>query len=258
MKYFVVDAFAEHVFGGNPAGVCVLEKAIAPELMQSIAKENNLSETAFVYPEEDHYCLRWFTPADEIDLCGHATLGTAYVISNFVEKDAKIMHFHTKSGVLTVERKGDLFEMDFPSRMPEKIDAVENVADVIGIKPVETHLSRDLIVVLESEKDVKNVQPDFAKMEQLDMGLCVVVTAKGEKEDFVSRCFAPKLGVNEDPVTGSTHSTLIPFWAERLQKQNMVARQLSQRGGVLYCENAGERVKVSGKAVLYMVGELEV
>ena len=258
MKYFVVDAFAEKVFGGNPPGVCVLEKPLDAELMQTIAKENNLSETAFVYPEKDYYCLRWFTPADEIDLCGHATLGTAYVISNFVEKDTKIMKFHTKSGVLTVEKKGDLFEMDFPSRMPEKIDTIEKVAEVIGIRPMETHLSRDLVVVLQNEEQVKNIQPDFVKMKQLGIGLGVIVTAKGEREDFVSRYFAPELGVNEDPVTGSSHSTLIPFWSERLKKQKMVARQLSQRGGILYCENAGQRVKVSGSAVLYMIGELQI
>lgn len=148
--------------------------------------------------------------------------------------------------------------MDFPSRMPEKIDTIEKVAEVIGIRPMETHLSRDLVVVLQNEEQVKNIQPDFVKMKQLGIGLGVIVTAKGEREDFVSRYFAPELGVNEDPVTGSSHSTLIPFWSERLKKQKMVARQLSQRGGILYCENAGQRVKVSGSAVLYMIGELQI
>ena len=148
--------------------------------------------------------------------------------------------------------------MDFPSRMPEEIDTIEKVAEVIGIRPMETHLSRDLVVVLQNEEQVKNIQPDFVKMKQLGIGLGVIVTAKGEREDFVSRYFAPELGVNEDPVTGSSHSTLIPFWSERLKKQKMVARQLSQRGGILYCENAGQRVKVSGSAVLYMIGELQI
>lgn len=258
MKYYVVDAFAEKVFEGNPAGVCVLDKALEQELMQNIAKENNLSETAFVYKEEEHYCLRWFTPEGEIDLCGHATMGTAYVIANFVDKNVDVMEFYTKSGVLTVKKKGNLFEMDFPSRMPEKIDAIEKVTDVIGIKPVATYLSRDLVVLLENEKQVKECKPDFVKMKELKIGLGVVITAKGEKVDFVSRYFAPELNVKEDPVTGSSHSSLIPFWAERLEKQNMVAAQLSERGGVLYCENAGERVKISGKAVLYMVGELKI
>ncbi len=258
MKYFVVDAFAENVFGGNPAGVCVFEKPLDETLMQNIAKENNLSETAFVYKEKNQYYLRWFTPGGEIDLCGHATLGTAYVIANFVDQSVKVMKFSTKSGILTVEKKGDLFEMDFPSRMPEKIDAIEKVTDVIGIKPLETHLSRDLVILLEREEQVKNLKPDFVKMKKLNIGLGVVVTAKGQKEDFVSRYFAPELNVNEDPVTGSSHSSLVPFWAERLGKQHLVARQLSERGGVLVCENAGERVKISGKAVLYMVGEINL
>lgn len=148
--------------------------------------------------------------------------------------------------------------MDFPSRMPKKIDAIDKVADVIGIKPLETHLSRDLVALLESEEQVKNLKPDFVKMKQLNIGLGVVVTAKGQKEDFVSRYFAPELNVNEDPVTGSSHSSLVPFWAERLGKQHLVARQLSERGGVLVCENAGERVKISGSAVLYMVGEINL
>lgn len=258
MKYFVIDAFAENVFGGNPAGVCVLEKPLDETLMQNIAKENNLSETAFVYKEKNQYYLRWFTPGGEIDLCGHATLGTAYVIANFVDRNVKVMKFSTKSGILTVEKKGDLFEMDFPSRMPEKIDAIEKVTDVIGVKPLETHLSRDLVVLLEREEQVKNLKPDFVKMKELNIGLGVVVTAKGQKEDFVSRYFAPELNVNEDPVTGSSHSSLVPFWAERLGKQHLIARQLSERGGVLICENAGERVKISGKAVLYMVGEINL
>lgn len=258
MKYFVVDAFTEKVFGGNPAGVCVLENPLDEALMQNIAKENNLSETAFVYKEQNDYYLRWFTPGGEIDLCGHATLGTAYVIANFVDKNVNHMEFSTKSGRLTVEKKGDLFEMDFPSRMPEKIDAMDKVADVIGIKPLETHLSRDLVVLLENEEQVKNLKPDFVKMKQLNIGLGMVVTAKGQKEDFVSRYFAPELNVNEDPVTGSSHSSLVPFWAERLGKQHLVARQLSERGGILVCKNAGERVKISGSAVLYMVGEINL
>ncbi len=258
MKYFVVDAFAENVFGGNPAGVCVLEKAISEEIMQNIAKENNLSETAFVYKEDRHYCLRWFTPGGEIDLCGHATMGTAYVISNFIDKNADSMEFHTKSGILIVKKKGNLFEMDFPSRMPEKIDVIEKVQEVIGVKPLETHLARDLVVLLENEKQVKELKPDFVKMKALNVGLGVIVTAKGEKEDFVSRYFAPELNINEDPVTGSSHSSLIPFWSERLGKQNMIARQLSERGGILYCQNAGERVKIGGSAVLYMTGEINL
>lgn len=258
MKYFVIDAFAEKVFQGNPAGVCVLEKPLKQKIMQSIAKENNLSETAFIYKEREQYFLKWFTPKAEIDLCGHATMAAAYVVMNFIEKTASAVAFHTKSGILTVQKKGNLFEMDLPCRMPKKIDVVEKVTDVIGIKPVGTYISRDLIILLENENQIKNIKPDFDKMKKLNIGLGVVVTAKGEKVDFVSRYFTPELESKEDPVTGSSHSSLIPFWAKKLQKSSMIAKQLSERGGILYCQNAGERVKVSGNAVLYMMGEINI
>ncbi len=258
MRYYVVDAFTEEVFGGNPAGVCVLDDWIEREKMQKIAAENNLSETAFVVKKGTYYELKWFTPAAEIDLCGHATLGTSYVISHFVDVNVTKMEFHTKSGILTVERKGDLFEMDLPLRKPDEIDLLKEVEEIIGFEPKGTYLSRDLVVLLEKEEQVKAVTPDFAKMLELEEGLGFVVTAKGEKVDFVSRFFAPKLGVNEDPVTGSSHSSLIPFWAELLGKDKLTATQLSPRGGILYCENGKDRVKVSGKAVLYMTGELLV
>ena len=258
MKYFVIDAFAEKVFQGNPAGVCVLEKPLKQKIMRSIAKENNLSETAFIYKEREQYFLKWFTPKAEIDLCGHATMAAAYVVMNFIEKTTSVVAFHTQSGILTVQKKGNLFEMDLPCRMPKKIDVVEKVTDVIGIKPVGTYISRDLIILLENENQIKNIKPDFDKMKKLNIGLGVVVTAKGEKVDFVSRYFTPELESKEDPVTGSSHSSLIPFWAKKLQKSSMIAKQLSERGGILYCQNAGERVKVSGNAVLYMMGEINI
>ena len=258
MKYFVIDAFAEKVFQGNPAGVCVLEKPLKQKIMQSIAKENNLSETAFIYKEREQYFLKWFTPKAEIDLCGHATMAAAYVVMNFIEKTTSVVAFHTQSGILTVQKKGNLFEMDLPCRMPKKIDVVEKVTDVIGIKPVGTYISRDLIILLENGNQIKNIKPDFDKMKKLNIGLGVVVTAKGEKVDFVSRYFTPELESKEDPVTGSSHSSLIPFWAKKLQKSSMIAKQLSERGGILYCQNAGERVKVSGNAVLYMMGEINI
>ena len=245
MKYFVVDAFAEHVFGGNPAGVCVLEKPMDAELMQRIAAENNLSETAFVYRREmGKYDLKWFTPKAEIDLCGHATLGTAYVVANFVDRE------------LTVVRKGAYFEMDFPSRMPKQIPVTQEMEEVIGMPIAGAYLSRDLVLELENEAAVKNCVPDFEKMLHMEQGLGCVVTAKGSECDFVSRCFFPKLGVNEDPVTGSAHSSLIPFWAERLEKKELMAEQWSERGGKLLCVDDGERVKIAGKAVLYLQGEL--
>ena len=258
MKYFVIDAFAEKVFQGNPAGVCVLEKPLKQKIMQSIAKENNLSETAFIYKEREQYFLKWFTPKAEIDLCGHATMAAAYVVMNFIEKTTSVVAFHTQSGILTVQKKGNLFEMDLPCRMPKKIDVVEKVTDVIGIKPVGTYISRDLIILLENENQIKNIKPDFDKMKKLNIGLGVVVTAKEKKVDFVSRYFTPELESKEDPVTGSSHSSLIPFWAKKLQKSSMIAKQLSERGGILYCQNAGERVKVSGNAVLYMMGEINI
>ena len=259
MKYFVVDAFAENVFGGNPAGVCVLEKPLSTEIMQSIAAENNLSETAFVYKKElGKYDLKWFTPKAEIDLCGHATLGTAFVVANYIDTEVEEMAFSTLSGILTVARKGDLFEMDFPSWMPKEIKVTVEMEKAIGAKPLAAYLSRDLILLLEDEKAVKELNPDFEKIEKLEDGLAVVATAKGTEYDFISRCFVPKLGVNEDPVTGSAHSSLIPLWAEKLGKERMIARQISQRGGILHCQNDGERVRISGSAVLYLKGELFV
>ncbi len=256
MKYYVVDAFTEKVFGGNPAGVCVLTEPLTKEQMQKIASENNLSETAFVRNQGGYYDLKWFTPVSEIDLCGHATLGTAYVVSNFVEPNTDRMEFHTLSGILVVEKKGDFLEMDFPSRVPEKRNDLKMMRDILGVMPQEVHLSRDWVVLLESEEQVRDLNPDFDKMRELKEGLGVVVTAKGEKADFVSRCFYPELGVPEDPVTGSAHSSLIPFWAQKSGKDEMVAYQLSARGGVLYCKHDGDRVRISGKAVLYLTGEI--
>ena len=260
MKYYVVDAFAEKVFEGNPAGVCVLEEWIDREVMQKIAAENNLSETAFVVKrdKEGEYDLKWFTPKAEIDLCGHATLGTAYIVSNYVDEGIEKMKFETLSGILEVNRKGELYEMDFPSRMPEDINPIEDIEGVMGAKPIEMSLSRDLFLVFETEDEVRNLEPDFSKMLQMEKGLGVIATAKGKDVDFVSRCFFPKLGVNEDPVTGSAHSSLIPYWSRKLNKRELVARQLSKRGGMLYCTEEGDRVKISGKAVLYLIGDIKV
>ncbi|WP_313528884.1 PhzF family phenazine biosynthesis protein [Anaerotignum sp.] len=259
MKYYVVDAFAQSVFGGNPAGICVLEKPLPTETMQMIATENNLSETAFVYKNGfGNYDLRWFTPKAEIDLCGHATLGTAYVICHFVDPDVEKMAFSTLSGILTVKRKENRFEMDFPSRMPEKITITQEMIDAIGVKPKEAYLSRDLVLVFDDEKNVEKLNPDFQKVFELEVGLGLVVTAKGTRYDFVSRCFYPKLGVNEDPVTGSAHSSLIPLWAEKLEKNSLVAKQVSKRGGVLTCCNVGERVEIGGEAILYLQGEIYI
>lgn len=259
MKYYIVDAFADELFKGNPAGVCVIDNPIDDNTMQKIAAENNLSETAFVMKSGSNYNLRWFTPKSEIDLCGHATLGTSYVISNYIDVGIENMTFNTASGILKVKRNGDLYEMDFPLREPQKIElSHEIISEAIGINPAEIYLSRDLFVVLENEKQVAELTPSFSKIIRIEKGAGVIVTAKGNEVDFVSRCFYPKLGVNEDPVTGSAHSNLIPFWSQRLNKDVMIARQLSARGGALYCKIAGDRVKISGKAVLYMIGNINI
>ncbi|MGG3805442.1 PhzF family phenazine biosynthesis protein [Metabacillus fastidiosus] len=258
MKYFVVDAFAEKVFEGNPAGVCIMDEWISDDLMQKIAMENNLSETAFAVKEEENYRLRWFTPGGEINLCGHATLATAFVIMNYTEKQLTSVTFDTISGELTVKKLDDLYEMDFPAVSSEEVPLTEQIIDALGVTPVETYLNRDLVCVLQSEEEVKNVSPDFSKLEKLQDGLGVYITAKGIEYDFVSRAFFPKLKVNEDPVCGSMHCSLIPFWAERLEKDELVARQVSQRGGTLYCKHENTRVKIAGKAVLYSIAELNV
>ncbi|WHY98534.1 PhzF family phenazine biosynthesis protein [Peribacillus simplex] len=258
MKCYVVDAFTENVFEGNPAAVCVMEEWLSDNLMQKIAMENNLSETAFAVKEGDSYRLRWFTPGGEIDLCGHATLATAYIIANYYEDNVETITFQTMSGELIVLKKGELYEMDFPSRMPEPLTLTEQMVDALGIQPIETYLGRDLMFVLEKEEDVQNAMPDFSKIKNLPDGLGVSITAKGEKYDFVSRCFFPKLNVNEDPVCGSAHCNFIPYWSQRLGKDEMIARQLSERGGTLYCKFEGDRVKISGTAALYSIADLQV
>lgn len=258
MRYYVVDAFAEKVFEGNPAGVCIMEKWLQDDIMQQIASENNLSETAFAVKEGDSYRLRWFTPGKEVDLCGHATLGTAYIIANYYETNVDNIKFQTMSGELVVVKRGELYEMNFPSRMPEPFPLTEQMVEALGIKPVDTYLGRDLMFVLEKEEDVQNADPDFSKMERLPDGMGVLITAKGEKCDFVSRCFFPKIKVNEDPVCGSAHCNFIPYWAQRLGKNEMKARQLSKRGGTLHCKYCGDRVKISGSAVLYSIADIRI
>ena len=260
MKYFVVDAFAEQLFRGNQAGVCLLDYEIDNTVMQSIAAENNLAETAFVIKRggDYDYNLRWFTPTTEIDLCGHATLASAFIVSNYIDKNAVSMNFHTKSGVLPVVKTGDLFEMDFPARKPVPIPVTPLMEQAIGVPVLEAYLSRDLLLLVDSETQVKNLSPDFDLIAKLPDEMAVMVTAKGDEVDFISRFFAPKVGIREDPVTGSSHCTLIPFWAERLKKDRMTAKQLSQRGGTLYCTNCGNRVKIGGKAMLYLKGEIKI
>lgn len=256
MKYYVVDAFADKVFEGNPAGVCVLDTWPSDDIMQKIAMENNLSETAFTVKENDGYRLRWFTPGGEIDLCGHATLATSYILMGFVEKDAQTIHFDTLGGKLTVTKKGDLYEMDFPSIETEPYELTDAMIEALGVTPLEVYKGRDLIFLLDNEEMVKNLTPDFEKIKQFPEGLAAFVTAKGEEYDFVSRSFWPKLNINEDPVCGSMHCSLLTYWYKKLNKTEMVARQVSKRGGTLYLTYCGERIKMSGKATLYSIAEI--
>jgi len=256
MRYFVVDAFADRVFQGNPAGVCLVDSPLDDAVMQAIASENNLSETAFVVVGDPVSDLRWFTPAVEIDLCGHATLGTAYVLANFVEPAREMMRFATRSGELVVTRDDDRYTLDFPARPAVPIPVTEAMAAAIGVPVLEAHQSpRDLMLVVGSETEVRDLAPDIPLVAALAEH-AVIVTAPGDQADFVSRFFAPNLGVPEDPVTGSAHATLIPYWTARTGKTDLVARQLSRRGGTLYCRMAGDRVHISGTAQLYLRGEI--
>ena len=257
MKQYIADAFTDRIFSGNPAAVCLPDAWPTDLLMQQLAKENNLSETAFAVREGADYRLRWFTPAGEIDLCGHATLATAFVILTEKEPQADTVRFHTKSGLLTVRRSGEYFEMDFPAYPLPPVPVTEAMTDALGIRPQEAYLARDLLLILGSEEDVRKLKPDMEKLAALD-GLSVGVTAKGSGYDCVSRVFGPKCGIPEDPVTGSTHCMIAPYWAEKLGKDTLLAWQASARGGELRCRVAGDRVTLSGKAVLFSVAELNL
>lgn len=259
MKVYIVDAFAEELFHGNPACVCICDEWMSEEKMQNIAAENNLPETAFLVKEGDYYKIRWFTPAYEIDLCGHATLASSFVIHNYIEREKDTILFKSQSGDLKVNCKNERYTLDFPSRMPEQLDSLKDeVEQALGVKVQELYNSRDLMAVVENEEIVKNLSPDFGKIKELSIGDGVIVTAKGSNCDFVSRCFYPKCNVDEDPVTGSAHCNLIPYWAARLGKKEMKAQQLSKRGGILYCEDCGDRVLISGKAVIYAISDIFV
>ena len=257
MKQYIVDAFTREIFGGNPAAVCVMDAWPSDDLMQKIAIENNLSETAFAVREDDIYHLRWFTPGGEIDLCGHATLGTAFVLLNYYEKDAQQVVFTTLSGDLIVTRRGELYEMEFPAYDLKKVDVTEAMEDALGVRVREAYLARDLLCVVDDEQTVRELTPDLEKVKQID-GLLVHVTARGKDEDCVSRSFAPKLSVAEDPVCGSGHCHIIPYWADVLGKNELVAYQASKRGGTLYCRQEGEKIFMAGKAALYSVDELNI
>jgi PhzF family phenazine biosynthesis protein len=258
LRLFQVDAFTGQVFAGNPAAVVPLDRWLPDATMQSIATENNLSETAFFVGEKGYFHIRWMTPTDEVDLCGHATLAAAWVVFNEIEKGRTEVHFRSKSGPLKVTAAGDTLALDFPSRPPEPADgSMAALADALGARPRGVLASRDYLAAFETEDEVRSLKPDMAKVAALDrMG--VIATAPGRDCDFVSRFFAPAVGVPEDPVTGSAHCTLTPYWSERLGKKNLFARQVSARGGELWCEDRGERVAIAGRCAKYLEGTIEL
>ena len=257
MKQFTVDAFTDKIFCGNPAAVCVLENFLPPDLMLKIAQENNLSETAFIVKDGEKYKLRWFTPAAEIDFCGHATLASGFVVLTQIAPNLNFVEFETKRGKLTVTKSEKFFEMDFPKYNFKKIPVTAEMQAAIDAEIFEAYLSRDLLLVVKDSETVEKLQPNFERLAKLE-GTIQAVTAAGKDFDCVSRVFAPKIGVNEDPVTGSTHCLIAPYWAEKLGKKKILARQASSRGGILHCEIMGERVKISGQAVLFAVSEINI
>jgi PhzF family phenazine biosynthesis protein len=253
---YQVDAFSDRAFAGNPAAICPLDEWLSDDLMQSIATENNLSETAFFVPQNGGFKLRWFTPATEIDLCGHATLASAWVIFSHLAPGATEARFHTKSGELVVTREDDgLLAMDFPARRPGPCEVHPSLLPALGRAPETVLAARDYLVVYSTEQEIRELAPNMQKLAETDR-FAVIVTAPGRNCDFVSRFFAPAKGVPEDPVTGSSHCTLIPYWAERLQKNKLHARQVSKRGGELWCDFLGERVRMAGRAVEFLRGRI--
>jgi PhzF family phenazine biosynthesis protein len=259
ISIYQADAFTDKLFGGNPAAICPLNEWLPDATMQKIAIENNLAETAFFVKSASGYKLRWFTPEYEIDLCGHATLATAHILFTELEHASDTIHFETvKAGTLIVTKDGDKYTMDFPTRPPIPIEPPNGLAEALSEKqPLAFLRSRDYFLVYETEQDIKDITPDFFALSKMDT-IGVIVTAPGDKSDFVSRFFAPGAGIPEDPVTGSAHCNLIPYWAKKLGKNNLHAYQISARRGELWCELKGDRVLMSGKAVTYLKGEIRV
>jgi PhzF family phenazine biosynthesis protein len=258
IPYYHVDVFSGNLFEGNPAGVCLLPGGWLPsETMQKIAAENNLSETAFVVQEGETFGLRWFTPTVEMDLCGHATVAPAHVFFNELQYGLHEIPFETASGPVSVARDKGLLVLDFPSRPAAECQSPRDAEQVLSYAPQVCLKSRDYLFVFKDESEVRSLDPDFDAMSRWDT-LGVIVTAPGDTVDFVSRFFAPGAGVDEDPVTGSAHCTLIPYWADRLGKDRLHARQVSARGGEVFCRNAGTRVKIGGRAVTYSKGEITI
>jgi PhzF family phenazine biosynthesis protein len=259
IPFYQVDAFTHGPFTGNPAAVCVLTNPVTEETMQAIAMENNLSETAFITRGKDEWLIRWFTPRAEVDLCGHATLASAYVVLNILEPQSNAVVFRSRvMGLLKVKKKGDLLELDFPVDKVEKCRLPEFISESLGARPSECLMGRsDYLLLYGSESEIRKLKPDFRKLAEAE-SRGVIVTAPGDTVDFVSRFFCPQIGIDEDPVTGSAHTTLTPFWGARLDKVSLKAKQLSARGGYLECALMGERVHIAGEAILYLKGEIMI
>lgn len=259
IQQFTIDAFTDEVFKGNPASVCLLDHWLDDDILLNIAKENNLSETAFVVPKDDEFLLRWFTPKCEINLCGHATLATAFALHLALADCPKVLKFHTKSGVLTVEKVDDKLLMDFPIFHLTKIDDIKPIGDILGVMPSEVYLGRDLLCVFDDENIVKNYQNDDNKIAQLDGALCHFTAKSTDKQfDCISRSFAPKVGISEDPVCGSAHCHIFPYWANKLAKNSLIGFQASSRTGILYGEIKGDRILLGGQAVLFAKSEIYI
>ena len=254
---FQVDAFTRKVFSGNPAAVCPLKEWLDDWIMQNIARENNLSDTAFLVPEGDGYAIRWFTPVAEVDLCGHATLAAAHIVFTEIEPARTSVSFFSKSGPLAVKHQGDMLSMDFPSQPPEACEPPGELLEGLGIKPASILKSSDYFVVFQNEEEILGLEPKMDLLKKVDLR-GVIVTAPGRTSDFVSRFFAPKIGIDEDPVTGSAHCALIPYWSNQLGKKNMFARQLSARRGEIYCTFDSQRVIISGYAATYLQGTIHI
>lgn len=258
IPFYQIDAFTDKLFGGNPAGVCPLEQWLPDEVMQKIAMENNVSETAFFIKKGDGFHIRWFTPKVEVNLCGHATLASAHVIFSDCGFKCDELTFESRSGILNVRKEGDLLVLDFPANRPQRTGLPESFVQALNITPIQCYRGKeDYLLLYKSQREIESLIPDFRKLEKVD-ARAVIVTAPGEKVDFVSRFFGPRVGVDEDPVTGSAHTVLIPFWAEKLGKNEMKALQLSRRGGTLFCRLRDDRVDIGGKAVTFLKGEISL
>lgn len=257
IRIFKLDTFTNQTFAGNPAAVCPLEAWLPDELLQKISAENNLSETAFFVGTAGQYELRWFTPKTEVDLCGHATLASAFVLMQKLEPSVSVVTFQTRSGELTVRRRGSAYEMNFPAQPPKPVEAPNGLLAGLSHAPSQVFASEDYFLLYESQTQIKQLVPDFEALKTIPLR-GVIVTAEGDEADFVSRCFGPKVGVDEDPVTGSAHCALAPYWAEQLGKTKLTGRQLSSRGGIIGCEVLGSRVLLSGECVMYLEGQIHV